>query len=407
MSRGFRSFVLASVLAAIAPACGDDAGGGDRELGPIEDIVDVADRINWPGIDRANSREIPLINGFGEGGPAAYWFLGFAARRTADSFWFCREGDTECPLDSNRRVSWDHLVGQPVFARIPGQQGFSPFWQMWVVRVPDDYEPNFVKTTATLGELAMAGTIQVAPLFLDFGELFGTAIGTQEVLLHCALVLTGTTLAENGGLMPDGVTPMLALETQFGWHAGYRVELIDFSRSDGVFAEATDSENRPLMRKANIYIHWRLCQGDPMPDICDIPTQSQGERPVSERGLGQDITGDNDDNDTNNTLGAVPCKQPLRTLEEAYSPLWAVNKVVVQPGAAISLIDTTSDQLQSDLQSAVDLFAAFGAGDLSEPEPQTEDSSGNPVPGNDGQIFFNCPNPVPAGYVPFPCEAGP
>jgi len=38
------------------------------------------------------------------------------------------------------------------------------------------------------------------------------------------------------------------------------------------------------------------------------------------------------------------------------------------------------------------------------PVKQTEDSSGNPVPGNEGQIFFNCPNPVRPDYVPFPCS---
>ena len=387
-----------------ATACGGDEGGADEDRGPVEDIVEFADRINWPGIDRAESREIPFIRGFGEDGPAAYWFLGFASRRTADSFWFCREGDTECPLDANQRLNWDRLVGNPLFTRLPGQEGFSPFWQMWTVRVPEDYEPDFIKTIDTLNTLQDEGTVAAQPFILDFGELFGEVIGPQEVILHCALVLTGTTLAENGELMPDGVTPMLALEVRAGWHEGYRVEFVDFSLSDGVFAEADDSENRPLMRKANIYIHWRLCEGDPMPEICDIQTQSDGERPVSERGLGEDITGDGDTNDTNNTLGSVPCKVPLDPEELPYSPLWGVNKVMVQPGASISLIDTTGDQLQSDIKSAVDMFAAVDLGDISEPEPQTEDSSGNPVPGNDGQIFFNCPNPVPTGYVPFPCS---
>ncbi len=399
-----KSLASALLVVTVATACSDDDGGADKELGPVEDLVEPGDRINWPGISRAESREIPFIRGFGEGGPAAYWFLGFASRRTADSFWFCREGDTECPLDANRRLNWDRLVGHPLFTRIPGQDGFSPFWQMWTVRVPEDYEPEFVKTTDTLNQLQEEGTVEVVPFILDFGELFGEFIGPQEVVLHCALVLTGTTLAENGELMPDGVTPMMALEVQHGWHEGYRVEFVDFSPSDGVFAEADDTDNRPLMRKANIYIMWRLCEGDPMPAICDIPTASEGERPVSERGLGQDITGDGDDNDTNNTIGSVPCEQPLREEELPYSPLWGVNKCIVQPGADVSLIDTTGDQLQSDIQSAVDLFDAVDAGDIAECEPQTEDSTGNAIPGNEGQIFFNCPNPVPTGYVPFPCE---
>ena len=119
-----KSYCMLLALSLAVAACGDDASGIDEELGPVdgdEGLVTFADRIDWPGIDRADGREIPFIRGFGEGGSAAYWFLGFASRRTADSFWFCREGDTECPLDANRRLNWDHLVGHPVFTRIrPG-----------------------------------------------------------------------------------------------------------------------------------------------------------------------------------------------------------------------------------------------------------------------------------------------
>ena len=32
-----------------------------------------------------------------------------------------------------------------------------------------------------------------------------------------------------------------------------------------------------------------------------------------------------------------------------------------------------------------------------------EDETGNPVPGNDGQVTFNCPFSVPADHVPYPC----
>jgi len=388
-------------------ACGG-AADVDEDLGPVDGpggIVKFADQPNWPGVNRADGREIPFIRGFGEGGPAAYWFLGFAARRTADSFWFCRDGDDQCPLDAHQRLAWDHLVGHPLFTRIPGQEGFSPFWQMWIVHVPDDLEPDAIKTTETLDRLRTDGTITVSPFKLDFGELFGKTVGIAEVVMHCALVLSGTSLAENGELMPDGVTPMMTLEVKRGWHEGYRVEFVDFSRSDGVFAAAEDSENRPLMRQANIYIQWRDCHADPPPDICAIQIDAlDGERPVSERGLGQDITGDGDTNDTNNTIGAVPCKAPLRAGELPYSPLWAVNKVKGTITSEISLIDTYSDQMHSDIQSVVDMFAAVDDGTLLAPVKQTEDSSGNPVPGNEGQIFFNCPNPVRPDYVPFPCS---
>lgn len=388
--------------------CGDDGGGDvDEELGPIEDLItDFGQRINWPGVDRGGGREIDFIRGFGEGGPGAYWFTGFASRQTADSFWFCREGDDACPLDANERLNWDRLVGNPVFTRIPGQEGFSPFWQMWIVRVPADYEPNAIKTTATISRLANEGVVSVSAFRKEFGTRLGREIPPgQEVIMHCALVLTGTTLAENGSMMPDGSGPMRIILNHFGWHEGYKVEFVDFTPSDGMFPKAEDSENRPLMPFANIYIMWQHCEGTTQPGICDIPvTALQGERAISERGLGQDITNDGDTNDTNNTMGALPCRVPLREKENVYSPLWAINKVyVVDP--SIQLIDSSADQATSESRSAADVFDGFSAGIFSEPVPQTEDESGNPVPGNEGQLFFNCPNPVREDYVPYPCEA--
>lgn len=389
-------------LCGLAAGCDDDGGAtGDPDLGPIDDTVDFAGRINWPGIDRADGRQIPFIFGFANGRPHGYWFLSFASRRTADAFFFCREGDTTCPLDEHRRLDWSHLVGHPLFMRVPGQEGFSPFWALWRVTVPADFEPDSVKTIQTLHRLDAAGAVRVEPFILDFGE----DVGPREALLHCALVLQGTELAEADTPMPDESAPKLRLERRLGWHQGYRVEFVDFSRSEGVFPSAEDSDSRPLQPFANIYIHWRSCAGDSPPPICSIlGFPGLNRRPVSERGLGQDITGNNSPNDSNNVLGAVQCDR-TRPSERLYSPLWQPQFVMVQPGADVGLIDTYADRSRSDIQSADDLFAAADRGEVGQPVPQREDETGNPVPGNDGRVFFNCPAPVPEGFVPYPCEA--
>ncbi len=398
---------IALIFAVTVSACGGDDSSGDKDLGPVDEIVSFSDQINWPGIEEASGRVIPFISGFGEGIATGYWFLGFASRQTADSFWFCREGDDACPLDANQQLNWDRLVGQPLFTRIPGQPNFSPFWQMWTVTVPADYEPDSIKTADTLNKQAEDGMLSVEPFILDFGSLFGEEVGFQAVILHCALVLTGTTLAE----VPEELPASKTLEIRRGWHEGYQVEFVDFSTSDGVFAEADDSENRPLMRFANIYIQWRQCASDPRPAICDIPGHALDDRrPVSERGLGQDITADGDANDSNNTLGSIPCEPPLfqgdaeRVAELPYSPLWGVNNVVVELDSTIALVDTHADQLLSDIMSVADMFAAVDNGIMTEPEPAEEDETGNPVEGNEGQVFFNCPNPVPVDFVPYPCS---
>ncbi len=407
MLQRYLTLLFAALLTCALFGCGpeEQESNVDEDRGPIETTLDFAERINWPGVDEASGRVIPFIRGFGNGRPAAYWFLGFASRETADSFWFCREGDEACPLDANQRLNWDALVGNPLFTRIPGRSGFSPFWQMWLVTVPADYEANSVKTTATLDRLEREGALAVEPLILDFGELFGNYVGPQEVLLHCALVLAGSELENNGGEMPDDSGRMLRLESHIGWHEGFRVEFVDFSPSDGVFPEADDSEGRPLMPFANIYIHWRDCEGADPPPICDLPGHAYTDRrPVSERGLGEDITDDGDPNDTNNVVGSLPCELQTET-ENAYSPLWGVQSAFVPDTSTLSLMDTYADQALSDIMSADELLEAVDLGLIEEPEPQTEDTTGNPVPGNEGQIFFNCPNPVAADYVPFPCSS--
>ncbi|MEK6606572.1 MAG: hypothetical protein AABZ30_02825 [Myxococcota bacterium] len=396
-------------------ACGGANGDtGDEDRGPIEATLNMGDRVNWPGLDQASGRSIPLIRGFGNGVPIAYWFLGFASRKTADSFWFCRQSDFDagrCPLDEHRRLNWETLQGNPIFTQIPGKSDFSPFWQMWRVVVPDNYIPNSIKTPETLNAKKEGGEVSVEPFILDFGDFFGEPAGPQEVVLHCAHVLDGTTLEENGGEMPDGSGLMLELLGRQGWFqepgepGAYVVNFIDFSPSDGAFPEASDSESRPFMRFANIYIHWRFCEAEPEPGICYLENYAYADRrPVSERGLGQDITGDGDPNDTNNVLGAVPCDLQRQT-ELPYSPLWGPQAVKVNAAmdGTVSMIDTTRDQAVSDVLSADDIFANVDDGIFAEPVEMSEDETGNPVPGNEGRVFFNCPNPVNADFVPHPC----
>lgn len=418
-----------AVLLAFATGCSAaEESGVDADRGAIEATLELGDRVNWPGLDQASGRVIPMIRGFANDVISGYWFLGFASRRTADSFWFCKAADIDaglCPLDANRRLNWEKLQGNPIFTRIPGDPEFSPFWQQWVVTVPDDYVQNSIKTPETLDAKKQEGLVTVEPLRIDFGDFFLEEVGFKEVVLHCALVLEGTLLEGNGestmsncdrpNVMFDCETPMIELQRKQGWfqRAGedgaYVLNFFDFSPSDGVFPAATDeqaaSSNRPLMRFANIYILWRDCEADPRPPICDLPNYAYADtRPVSERGLGQDITGDGDSTDTNNVLGSLPCALD-NPAELPYSPLWGPQRVNIlsESDSEIALVDSYADQFESDLMSAFDIFDAVEAGQCDEPVPMEEDETGNPVPGNEGRVFFNCPNPVAEGFVPHPC----
>ena len=396
---------LASAVAGCTPAA--LPGDFDLDRGAIEAAIEPEDRANWPGLDRAEGREINTTVGFFDGHPVRYWFLGFASRRTADSFWFCRHGDAACPLDEHRRVNWSHLVGNPVFSRIPGQEGFTPFWQMWVVDVPADYDADTIKTLATLDRFGREGRVAGRPLVHDFGTLLGDYVGPAETVLHCALVLEGTRLKHNGDtLWQDQTKKTQVVPLKQGWHEGYRINLYDFSVSDGVLPAAADSQSRANMPLANIFVHFRNCTANPRPKICDIPgyPSSTVWRPVTERGLGMDITNQGNLEGSNTVVPVVPCGRPDKT-DLLYSPLWHPQRMFIRPevNAAIKLVDTYGDPLTSDVKSTVTARAHLAAGDYLPFQPLREDETGNPIPGNEGAVLFDCPVQVVDGWTPTPC----
>jgi hypothetical protein len=396
---------LAVILGAMTISCGEPPPDADPDNGPIENILSFENRVSWPGSDQQTGRKILSLRGFAEQAAIGYWFFGFGAQRTDDVFFFCREGDTACPLDEHRRLAWDHLVGHPVFTRIPGDPEFSPFWQMWVVRVPEDYEPDTVKTIPTLDRLAQAGELRAERFILDFQTINNEVVGPREVILHCALSLTGSELALKSLPQIDDLNAsILTVPLKFGWFTGHRVEFFDFSVSEGVFPASAASESRAIMRMANVYITWRDCNDDPRPEICDVPGYAFGqERPVSERGLAQDFTGNRTAFDTNNVFGSSPCSLKRPSTELTYSPLWSPRKVIVS--MQTDLIDTYLDPTRSVIQSADDVFATVETGGARPPVIQMEDETGNPVLGNGGRVMFDCPFTVLEDFVPYPCEA--
>lgn len=400
-----RSRTVLAIGGLLLASCGEPDVPGDVDKGPIENLLSFEERVAWPGFDQASGRKILSLRGFAEDQQIGYWFFGFGAQRTDDAFFFCREGDDACPLDQHRRLAWDHIVGHPIFTRIPGDPEFSPFWQMWTVRVPEDFEPDSVKTIASLDRLAQAGELRAERFIHDFGVIDTEIVGPREVLLHCALVLTGTELARRD--LPQLDPPegrILEVPRVFGWFEGHRVEFFDFSISEGVFPAAAASESRAIMRMANVYILWRDCADEPRPAICDLPGYANvTQRPVSERGLGQDMTGDRDAFDTNNVFGSAQCSLKYPATELTYSPLWSPRRLAVPMDT--DLVDTYVDQLRSEVQSAGDVFAMVDEGEIPMPTLMMEDETGNPVPGNQGRIMFDCPFAVLEDFVPYPCEA--
>ncbi len=379
------AIAVAVAFALTAAACSGSDDGPEPDLGPLDDVIDEVAKTVWPGIVGEDGvRFVRRLNGFFDGEPTAYWFSGFAPRFAAETFWFCREGDTACPIDSPP-------IGRPVFSRIPGEQGYSPYWLVRIVRVPDDYEPNDIKSVFGIERAELDGSARVEPLVIDHGG----SVGTAEVIVHCLLVLDGTLLEGNGAdLVGQPGVPSLEIPLGRGWHKQFQVRLYDFTPSDGMFAPDPEQEEQASMPAAAIFVMFRDCGAGSSVPLCDLVSGLPGA--VTERGVESDLTGDGDKSDTNNIIASFPGSDPRNPDDAAYSALWKVNivRVAADRDAEVSLIDTTGDQSTSDIMDVATMRALVAGGLLHEPEPMSEEQSGDRIPGNDGEVFFNCPSQV-------------
>ncbi len=363
-------------------------------LGPVEDALTPQDRTVYPGLDLPNGeRYVRQINGYFNGEQTGYWFFGFAARRTADAFFVCRDGDDMCPLDPKGHIQWDRLVGGPVFSHIPTETGYSPFWVMWTVRVPTDYKANDLKSMDGIMAAKTAGWVKVEQQMFDHG---GT-IGTDLTLTHCAQVLAGTTLDRAGETLVNKPTvKMRVIQPRKGWHKQRQVTFFDFNASEGVSSPDPISQSRPLMRTSDIFVAFRDCAGGSKSLICQKVNSLQGS--VSERGTETDFTNDNDKRDTNNVIIAFPYTVPVdpKDADRAYSPLWRVTAWKIKPAfdSQVKLIDVTLDQDKSDVKSVAQIRQLLAQGSLYDLDFVNEGMTGTAIAGNDGLTFFSCPSQV-------------
>ncbi len=385
---------VAIVLMIAGPACSDPPVEDDNsDLGPIEQVVDEVARTVWPGVDRTDgSRYIRRINGFLRDEGISYWFIGFASRLTADAFFFCRKGDKVCPFDKHGRLDPKIQVGHPVFARVPGEAGYSPFWLVWVVHVPDDYKDNTLKSAHAIEKATAAGDVTVSLYFYDYK---GT-VGPTETIMHCLLVLAGTELEDNGkDVVSQPGVPSATIPVRMGWHKRYSVEFFDFSHTERVFSPDDVTESRALMPISDIFVLFRDCKEDgkgSKAPVCDkVSGELQGA--VSERGVEDDLTKDGDKSDSNNVIVAAPGISPANAKDKVYSPLWRVNavRVFADQEKKVTLMDDTGDQNKTDIKSMLELRKRVDSGVFDEPAFMSEAMAGNAIPGNDGKVFFNCP----------------
>lgn len=388
-----------SLLAALGLALGactsDPAPAkGEVDRGPIENSLDDNGLSVFPGLQRADgSHYVRQINGYFNGEQTGYWFFGFASRATADVFVFCRQGDAVCPFDAKGKAQWSHMVGNPVFARMPGQVGFSPFWLVWKVTVPADYEGNEIKSVEGVHAAVAAGRVKLDLNLHDHGG----SIGVGQTIMHCAHVLADTTLERAGeDLVGKPGIKNRIIERRVGWHNRYQIRFFDFTASEGVTSPDPNSQSRPLMRTSDIYVAFRDCNGGSKSTVCGLVNTLAGA--VSERGTETDLTNDGDKRDTNNVLVSFPGTLPVDPVDadRVYSPLWRVNRVMIKAAhdQDMLLVDDTHDQTKSMIKSVAQVREYVNKGWVYPIEFVNEGMTGTAIQGNDGLTFFSCPSQV-------------
>jgi len=418
------SLVIWVVMSLAALSCETETTSiVEPDRGPIEATLDEVDKTVWPGIvDDEGNRFVKMVSSFFDEKASVYWFWGFASRAVADVFIPCYEGEALCPLDERGRVNWTKLAGNPVFARIPGQEGFSPFWLVWTVTVPKSYPPNALKSVEGITAASQRGEVSVKHHIHDHG---GTT-GKDFTITHCNHLLEGTSLERqdvpyivpsptpSASVLPDlklltgtsytgpnGIKQR-HMETRKGWHKGYRVGFIDFSKFEGVFAPDKASPSKLHVPTSDIFIMVHDCAAGSQALVCSKTEAVKGT--VSERSVGVDFTGDGDMIDTNNVLMGFPgATPPDPVLDKPYSPLWRVMqaRVNIAYDEEIKLIDRYGQKGMSDVKSSATIRKLVDAGKIFEPVFVPEGMFGTSIPGNDGLTFFDCPAIVPDDY-PFP-----
>jgi hypothetical protein len=120
-----------------------------------------------------------------DGDDVGYYAFDVSPLKSAPVYAFAYESDRSLRVEGQ----------SPIFDQLPGDDGYNDFWQMVQVLVPDDYEPNSVRS-------------------LDEIESAGYELKHTGMIINCPIV-------------PYGSTAELAEETATGW---YRGELVQYFR---------------------------------------------------------------------------------------------------------------------------------------------------------------------------------
>lgn len=267
-----------------------------REFPEIAAKIDAND-----GVDAM----VPLRTAYVGGQPVGYYDFGAAPKFGAPVFFVMKPGPDGMPM---RAQGW-------VMGVIPGDEGYSPFWPIYVATVTDLWQGEIFTSVEALEEGQRLGLV---------GEPVKRTVSATDprvVYTNGPVVAPGTMLEVGNGKPPRGPHAE-------AYYRGMRVDHFNFLPSNGP---------RPLL-DGGVY----------MPESKLYVLRREGGAPLSEPVRNVDMTNDGDTKDTNDifTLGLE---------SPAFTPLVRVVDVTVT-AATVSI-----EGAMPDVTAVSDLFDAGGA----------------------------------------------
>lgn len=231
------------------------------------------------------------ISAFADGHAVRFWDFGPAPAVAIPIFVLAEE------IDADGFTPLDHPT---IIDSIPGDPGYSPFWQVFLVPITDTWGGELVPSFGALQEARDAGLLG-EPVRLD-------------AYVNCPAVHRETKLETDDGYLE----PVRFFYR--GWRASYF--------AIGGMGALPESSN--AVSAAAVY-HLRREGGEPLDEVV----------------RGVDMTGDGDLDDTNQVFAA-------REGDADYTPLARATELVV--AADTGSIDTYQDEALSDVDGLDDLF---------------------------------------------------
>lgn len=236
---------------------------------------------------------IPLLTGFVAGQPTRYWDLGPAPDFAAPIFILTHDvGGTALELPH-----------PPIIDAIPGDEGYSPYWNTFRVAVSAAYAGEVIPSVAALDEARASGLVGAPRL--------------KPMNVNCPVIPASVTVE-------DGGDPQLAPRRATFYYRGRVGTYLDF----GATPLAADNVTVPT---TDLFVLRR-----------------EGGEPLSEPARGVDMTGDGDTRDSNNVFA-----RPRS--DAAWSPL--CREIPVTVVSTTKSIDSSNDEDIADLRSAAQLFS--------------------------------------------------